>query len=144
VFKARHIQSDKIVAVKIISLEDESALSDVCKEIEALQQCKHPNIVNYIGSHVGLEDNTLWIVMEYCGGGSVSDLLMIRELPLSQNVISYIVRQSLRGIKYLHDNNRIHRDIKGGNILLTETGKVKLGLYLVRVYLPTRFVLSSS
>ena len=64
--------------------------------------------------------------MEYCGGGAVDDLMEITENTLSEGVIQHIVAASLLGLAYLHANKNIHRDIKAGNILLTEQGMVKL------------------
>ncbi|XP_048234777.1 serine/threonine-protein kinase 4 [Ricinus communis] len=90
-----------------------------------LQQCSHPNVVRYLGSYQGEE--YLWIVMEYCGGGSVADLMNVTEEPLEEYQIAYICREALKGLAYLHSIFKVHRDIKGGNILLTEQGEVKLG-----------------
>ena len=65
--------------------------------------------------------------MEYCGGGSVCDLIQVMEAPLAEDQIALVLRACLKGLKYLHSMGKIHRDIKGGNILLTERGEVKLG-----------------
>jgi serine/threonine protein kinase len=69
--------------------------------------------------------------MEYCGGGSVSEACQIMEAPLSESQIAQICRETLKGLSYLHSIRKIHRDIKGGNILLTDQGEVKLGLLLL-------------
>ncbi|EMS50568.1 ABC transporter B family member 25 [Triticum urartu] len=103
----------------------EEGYEDIRGEIEMLQQCSHPNVVRYFGSYQGEE--YLWIVMEYCGGGSVADLIGITEEPLDEPQIAYICRETLKGLAYLHTIFKVHRDIKGGNILLTEQGEVKLG-----------------
>ncbi|KAK3189399.1 hypothetical protein Dsin_028960 [Dipteronia sinensis] len=66
-------------------------------------------------------------VMEYCGGGSVADLMNVIEEPLEEYQTTYICREALKGLAYLHSIFKVHRDIKGGNILLTEQGEVKLG-----------------
>lgn len=126
VYKARDIKTSELVAIKVISLsEGEEGYEEIRGEIEMLQQCSHPNVVRYLGSYQGEE--YLWIVMEYCGGGSIADLMNVTEEPLDENQIAYICREALKGLAYLHSIFKVHRDIKGGNILLTEQGEVKLG-----------------
>ncbi|XP_078179839.1 protein kinase superfamily protein isoform X2 [Carex rostrata] len=126
VYKARDIRTQELVAVKVISLaEGEEGYEDIRGEIEMLQQCSHPNVVCYFGSYQG--EDYLWIVMEYCGGGSVADLMSITEEPFDESQIAYVCREALKGLAYLHSIFKVHRDIKGGNILLTDQGEVKLG-----------------
>ncbi|KAF2325468.1 hypothetical protein GH714_029060 [Hevea brasiliensis] len=126
VYKARDLRTSELVAIKVISLtEGEEGYEEIRGEIEMLQQCSHPNVVRYLGSYQGEE--YLWIVMEYCGGGSVADLMNVTEEPLEEYQIAYICREALKGLAYLHSIFKVHRDIKGGNILLTEQGEVKLG-----------------
>ena len=69
----------------------------------------------------------LWIVMEYCGGGSVSDIMRLRKKTLTEDEISAILKDTLMGLEYLHQRRKIHRDIKAGNILLNNEGHAKLG-----------------
>ncbi|KAK4793211.1 hypothetical protein SAY86_023646 [Trapa natans] len=126
VYKARDRRTSELVAIKVISLcEGEEGYEEIRGEIEMLQQCNHPNVVRYLGSYQGEE--YLWIVMEYCGGGSVADLMNATEKPLEEYQIAYICREAIKGLSYLHSIFKVHRDIKGGNILLTEQGEVKLG-----------------
>ncbi|KAK9106785.1 hypothetical protein Syun_022796 [Stephania yunnanensis] len=126
VYKARDIRTSELVAIKVISLSvEEEGYDDICGEIDMLQQCSHPNVVRYFGSYQGEE--YLWIVMEYCGGGSVADLMNATEESLEEHQIAYICREALKGLSYLHSIFKVHRDVKGGNILLTEQGEVKLG-----------------
>ncbi|KAK2967791.1 hypothetical protein RJ640_008011 [Escallonia rubra] len=126
VYKARDLITSELVAIKVISLcEGEEGYEDIRGEIEMLQQCSHPNVVRYLGSYQG--DEYLWIVMEYCGGGSVADLMNVTDESLEEYQIAYICREALKGLSYLHSIFKVHRDIKGGNILLTEQGEVKLG-----------------
>ncbi|XP_030956874.1 serine/threonine-protein kinase dst1-like [Quercus lobata] len=126
VYKARDLRTSELVAIKVISLsEGEEGYEEICGEIEMLQQCSHPNVVRYLGSYQG--EDCLWIVMEYCGGGSVADLMNVTEEPLEEFQIAFICRETLKGLAYLHSIFKVHRDIKGGNILLTEQGDVKLG-----------------
>eukprot|EP00850_Spirogloea_muscicola_P008510 SM000045S16255 [mRNA] locus=s45:503561:510784:+ [translate_table: standard] len=135
VFKARDLRTSELVAIKVLSLAEGSILKlkhaqeegfeDIRGEIEMLQQCNNPNVVRYLGSYQG--DDFLWIVMEYCGGGSVADLMNHTDQPLEEHMIAYICKEALKGLAYLHGIQKVHRDIKGGNILLTDTGEVKLG-----------------
>lgn len=181
----------------------EEGYDEIRGEIEMLQQCNHPNVVRYLGSYQGedylwveiafccvfdppcqlpIAHVNLWshicmqIVMEYCGGGSVADLMSMTDEPLEEQEIAYVCREALKvhrslpaglycsslqncaavaraavlflrlvpdltdtrlvlpqGLAYLHAIFKVHRDIKGGNILLTDQGEVKLGeqLFLI-------------
>eukprot|EP00899_Mesostigma_viride_P029174 jgi/Mesvir1/9441/Mv09838-RA.1 len=125
VYRGRCLRTQEQVAIKIIPItEGEDGFDEIEVEIEMLQQCNHPNIVHYLGSYKAKD--ALWIVMEYCGGGSVNDLLHVDMQPLTEEMISFICLEALKGLAYLHSINRLHRDIKCGNILLTERGEVKL------------------
>lgn len=88
-----------------------------------MRDCRHPNIISYYGSY--LRHDKLWICMEYCGGGSLQDIYQVTG-PLTEVQIAYMCRETLLGLSYLHSMGKIHRDIKGANILLTEKGDVKL------------------
>uniref|UniRef100_A0A3Q2ZVG9 Serine/threonine-protein kinase TAO3 n=1 Tax=Kryptolebias marmoratus TaxID=37003 RepID=A0A3Q2ZVG9_KRYMA len=96
---------------------------DIIKEVKFLGQLRHPNTIEYKGCY--LKDNTAWLVMEYCLG-SASDLLEVHKKPLQEMEIAAITHGALLGLAYLHSHNMIHRDVKAGNILLTELGQVKL------------------
>jgi len=124
VYKARLLDTGDIVAVKIIPLTDNDEIDSIQKEISILRDCNHPNIVRYYGSWRA--PDALWIAMEYCAGGSVSDVIHALERPLEESVIAYICGEVLQGLSYLHLSGRVHRDIKCGNVLLTEQGEVKL------------------
>ncbi|TRY99058.1 hypothetical protein DNTS_022304, partial [Danionella cerebrum] len=95
----------------------------VQQEIIMMKDCKHSNIVAYFGSY--LRRDKLWICMEYCGGGSLQDIYHVTG-PLSESQIAYVTRETLQGLYYLHNKGKMHRDIKGANILLTDNGYVKL------------------
>ena len=118
------IATGDIVAIKMIPLTETDEMASVQREILMLRECDHPNIVKYYGSWRA--SDALWIAMEYCAGGSVSDIMVALDAPLDEAVISYICRETLSGLVYLHSQGRVHRDIKCGNILLTESGSVKL------------------
>uniref|UniRef100_A0A665U162 Mitogen-activated protein kinase kinase kinase kinase n=1 Tax=Echeneis naucrates TaxID=173247 RepID=A0A665U162_ECHNA len=123
VYKARNIQTGELAAVKIIKLEAGDDFSIIQQEIFMVKECMHHNIVAYFGSYLCREK--LWICMEYCGGGSLQDIYHVTG-PLSELQIAYVCRETLQGLGYLHIKGKMHRDIKGANILLTDNGDVKL------------------
>eukprot|EP00128_Syssomonas_multiformis_P008978 Colp12_sorted_trinity150504_noHs@29465 len=122
VYKAMHKQTGEIVAIKMVPVESE--LQDLIKEISMMQQCDSPHVVWYYGSY--FKDSDLWIVMEYCGVGSVADMMRYRKKTLKEDQIAYILQGTLRGLAYMHSKKKIHRDIKAGNILLNTKGEPKL------------------
>lgn len=122
VFKGLHKDSGRVVAIKQVPVE--SDLQDILKEISIMQQCENNFIVKCFGSFVKKSD--LWIVMEFCGAGSVSDIIRLRNKTLAELEILPILKATLRGLEYLHSKRKIHRDIKAGNILLNERGEAKL------------------
>eukprot|EP00063_Salmo_salar_P086751 XP_014061586.1 PREDICTED: mitogen-activated protein kinase kinase kinase kinase 3-like isoform X3 [Salmo salar] len=130
VYKARNVNTGELAAIKVIKLEPVIMNSPTGEDFEVVQQeiimmkdCKHSNIVAYFGSY--LRRDKLWISMEYCGGGSLQDIYHVTG-PLSESQIAYMSRETLQGLYYLHNKGKMHRDIKGANILLTDNGYVKL------------------
>ncbi|XP_070685142.1 mitogen-activated protein kinase kinase kinase kinase 5-like isoform X2 [Pempheris klunzingeri] len=123
VYKARNKQNGELAAIKVIKMEPEDDFSIIQQEIVIVKSCKHPNIVAYYGSYI--RANKLWICMEFCGGGSLQDVYHVTG-PLFEPQIAYICREMLQGLDYLHAQKKIHRDIKGANILLNDLGEVKL------------------
>ncbi|EAS01621.2 plant dual-specificity MAP kinase kinase family domain protein (macronuclear) [Tetrahymena thermophila SB210] len=122
VFKALCKQDKKEYAIKVMLVNED--IFQISKEISILQNCKNQNIVGYFGSF--FKDNAIWLVTEYCEGGSALDLIKIIQRTFNEQEISAILYQALLGLQYLHDNKKIHRDIKAGNILLNEKGEAKL------------------
>lgn len=123
VYKARHNASKELAAIKVIKLEPGDDFAIIQQEIIMMKDCKHANIVAYFGSY--LRRDKLWIAMEYCGGGSMQDIYHVIG-PLEEKLIAYVCRETLQGLAYLHSKQKMHRDIKGANILLTIDGHVKL------------------
>ncbi|XP_054606237.2 mitogen-activated protein kinase kinase kinase kinase 3 isoform X5 [Nothobranchius furzeri] len=123
VYKARNVNTGELAAIKVIKLEPGEDFAVVQQEILMMKDCKHSNIVAYFGSY--LRRDKLWISMEYCGGGSLQDIYHVTG-PLSESQIAYMSRETLQGLYYLHNKGKMHRDIKGANILLTDSGYVKL------------------
>ncbi|KAK9374323.1 kinase-like domain-containing protein [Lipomyces chichibuensis] len=123
VYKAIDRRTGKLVAIKVIDLETaEDDVEDIVQEIKILSQMKSTYVTRYFGSY--LSGANLWIVMEYCGGGSCADLIKAGVIP--EDYIAIIMREILKGLEYLHSERKIHRDIKAANILLTSTGEIKL------------------
>ncbi|RHZ67926.1 putative Ste20-like serine/threonine protein kinase [Aspergillus thermomutatus] len=111
------------VAIKIIDVENaEDEVEDIIQEIAILSELDSPYVTKYHGSF--LKGSHLWIVMEFCSGGSCCDLL--RPGPIPEDYIMIIMRELLRGLDYLHSDKKLHRDVKAANILLTSNGQVKL------------------
>ncbi|XP_032138802.1 mitogen-activated protein kinase kinase kinase kinase 2 isoform X2 [Sapajus apella] len=123
VYKARDTVTSELAAVKIVKLDPGDDISSLQQEITILRECRHPNVVAYIGSY--LRNDRLWICMEFCGGGSLQEIYHATG-PLEERQIAYVCREALKGLHHLHSQGKIHRDIKGANLLLTLQGDVKL------------------
>uniref|UniRef100_A0A8C7R3V8 non-specific serine/threonine protein kinase n=1 Tax=Oncorhynchus mykiss TaxID=8022 RepID=A0A8C7R3V8_ONCMY len=126
VYFARDVRTTEVVAIKKMSYNGKQSnekWQDIIKEVKFLQRIQHPNSIEYKGCY--LREHTAWLVMEYCLG-SASDVLEVHKNPLQEMEIAAITHGALQGLAYLHSHNMIHRDIKAGNILLTEPGQVKL------------------
>ncbi|XP_076137959.1 mitogen-activated protein kinase kinase kinase kinase 5 [Alosa pseudoharengus] len=136
VYKARNKQTYELAAIKVIKMEPEDDFSVIQQEIVMVKTCKHHNIVAYYGSYI--RANKLWICMEYCGGGSLQDIYHVTG-PLSESQIAYVCREMLQGLDYLHGQKKIHRDIKGANILLNDQGEVKLADFGIAAQITATF-----
>ncbi|EXJ60841.1 STE/STE20/YSK protein kinase [Cladophialophora yegresii CBS 114405] len=125
VYKAIEKATGEIVAIKHVDLESsEEDLSDILSELSVLSSCCSPHVTKYRLAF--LRRQTLWIVMEYLGGGSCADLLKPPPHRLSESHIAIICRELLLGLAYLHSEGKLHRDIKAANVLLGMDGRVKL------------------
>ncbi|KAM5214901.1 misshapen-like kinase 1 isoform 25-T25 [Hipposideros larvatus] len=131
VYKGRHVKTGQLAAIKVMDVtEDEE--EEIKQEINMLKKYSHHrNIATYYGAFIKKSppgnDDQLWLVMEFCGAGSVTDLVKnTKGNTLKEDCIAYICREILRGLAHLHAHKVIHRDIKGQNVLLTENAEVKL------------------
>jgi len=94
-------------------------------EIDIQKRSHHPNIVNYI--HGYYIDQEIWVILEFMGGGSLTEILeMFGFVKMTEPQIAYVTLESLKALFFLHNQFRIHRDIKSDNILLGDSGEVKL------------------
>uniref|UniRef100_A0A4W4HH76 non-specific serine/threonine protein kinase n=1 Tax=Electrophorus electricus TaxID=8005 RepID=A0A4W4HH76_ELEEL len=131
VYKGRHVKTGQLAAIKVMDVTEEEE-DEIKLEISMLKMYSHHrNIATYYGAFVknspAGQDDQLWLVMEYCGAGSVTDLVKkTKGNCLKEDWIAYICREVLRGLSHLHTHHVIHRDIKGQNVLLTENAEVKL------------------
>ncbi|XP_047281314.1 myosin-IIIa isoform X8 [Homo sapiens] len=132
VFKVLNKKNGQKAAVKILD-----PIHDIDEEIEAEYNIlkalsDHPNVVRFYGIYFKkdkVNGDKLWLVLELCSGGSVTDLVkgfLKRGERMSEPLIAYILHEALMGLQHLHNNKTIHRDVKGNNILLTTEGGVKL------------------
>uniref|UniRef100_A0A669BGZ4 non-specific serine/threonine protein kinase n=1 Tax=Oreochromis niloticus TaxID=8128 RepID=A0A669BGZ4_ORENI len=131
VYKGRHVKTGQLAAIKVMDVTEEEE-EEIKAEINMLKKYSHHrNIATYYGAFVKKSppghDDQLWLVMEFCGAGSVTDLVKnTKGSSLKEDWIAYICREILRGLSHLHAHKVIHRDIKGQNVLLTENAEVKL------------------
>lgn len=123
VYKAIHRESGFELAIKVVPIKNEMKTA-LQREIEVLRKCKCPNVLSYYGSVTN--EDSVWILMDYCAVGSVKDLMKCTLETLDEPQISQITKEVLTGLCYLHSINILHLDVKTGNILLTAEGKVKL------------------
>uniref|UniRef100_A0A8C9VVZ6 non-specific serine/threonine protein kinase n=1 Tax=Scleropages formosus TaxID=113540 RepID=A0A8C9VVZ6_SCLFO len=129
--QGRHVKTGQLAAIKVMDVTGDEE-EEIKQEINMLKKYSHHrNIATYYGAFIkktppGVDDQ-LWLVMEFCGAGSVTDLIKnTKGNSLKEEWTAYICREILRGLTHLHHHKVIHRDIKGQNVLLTENAEVKL------------------
>ncbi|KAG9335498.1 hypothetical protein JZ751_004628 [Albula glossodonta] len=113
-----------LAAAKVIEVRGEEQLEDYITEIDILAACRHANVLAL--QEAIFFEGWLWILIEFCPGGALDDIMLELERGLSEQQISEVCCQTLQALSYLHQHHIIHRDLKAGNILLTLEGQVKL------------------
>jgi serine/threonine-protein kinase len=125
VYKARHLQSDRLVALKIIRMglgQDSAALARFRKEAEVIARLRHKNIVRVhaLGAHKGQP----YLILEYIEQGSLDRMLGKKPLPARKAAL--LALKLARAVEYSHQHGIIHRDLKPANVLMTEEGEPKI------------------
>ncbi|KAM8972363.1 STE20-like serine/threonine-protein kinase [Pelodytes ibericus] len=124
VYKAQHRANRQLAAVKVLDISCEDALEDHVAEINILGQCQHPSILSLLEAVYW--ERKLWILLEFCAGGALDGVMLELGHGLTESQIRVVCLHTLLGLQYLHSHKIIHRDLKAGNILLTQQGDIRL------------------
>jgi hypothetical protein len=125
VFVATNSKTNERVAIKKMTITGDN-MKLLCTELKMMKDSHHPNIVDYIDSFI-VDDNQLWVIMEYMDGGCLTDVLeQFETVKMTESQIARVCFETLKALSYIHSRHRIHRDIKSDNILLNMKGDVKL------------------
>lgn len=125
------------VAIKQIDLEnDQTDLMEINKEIQIISECRIPQVTKYLGCFV--KNYKLWIIMEFVDGGSLYDILK-PDVISDESLILIILKEILIALEYLHNQGKIHRDLKSQNILLNKNCDIKLTDFGVSTQLSSNF-----
>eukprot|EP00826_Nyctotherus_ovalis_P017159 TRINITY_DN1502_c0_g2_i1.p1 TRINITY_DN1502_c0_g2~~TRINITY_DN1502_c0_g2_i1.p1 ORF type:complete len:386 (-),score=91.82 TRINITY_DN1502_c0_g2_i1:526-1683(-) len=140
VYKARDTSTNKIYAMKTIDIgaSARTALKNEIGILEKMTSPPSPYIVRYVDSFVVEEKSKQVIIMEYCPGGNLNDIIEShkakKQLIPEEKVIKYMA-QMLLGLEYIHANNILHRDLKPENILVDEKGDLKISDFGISIEL---------
>ncbi|KAF8332021.1 kinase-like domain-containing protein [Cantharellus anzutake] len=123
VFVAKTHATGKKVAIKQMDLSNQPRKELIVNEILVMKESQHPNIVNFLDAYL-VQGTNLWVVMDYMEGGALTDI--IENNRLEEDQIASICHETCKGLRHLHDQSIIHRDIKSDNVLLDAQGHVKI------------------
>ncbi|RIA87355.1 kinase-like domain-containing protein [Glomus cerebriforme] len=139
VYKCTHRKSQQILAIKSINLSSSKLLNVSYSEVLACRLLRHPNIIQNYKQYIyeeytstndydsELPNYILCLLMEYCEQGSLWDIRHKRQSKrLTEHEISFVCREVLKGLEYIHSMGIIHRDIKAQNILLSNDDIIKI------------------
>lgn len=126
VFQAKRKSDNMPVALKILRTDNPENDIDVIKnEIDLMKSLENNQyVVAYYGAY--MFDKEVWIAMEFCEIGSVLDVIRILQVPFKESEVKTITKDIVHGLHFLHSKKVVHRDLKGGNVLLTRGGRGKL------------------
>jgi len=124
VYLAVHKDTREQVAIKKMELTAQN-IKLLTSEIHIMKESNQENVVHYYDSY--RVENQLWVVMEFMGGGCLTEILeQFEYVKMNEKHIAWVCQQTLKGLQYIHSRHRIHRDIKSDNILLGEHGEIKI------------------
>lgn len=124
VYKAVSKHSGRPVAIKVVNLEQTlDEMHFLVQEIQFLSLMRSPYVVRYLKSFI--EGTSMWIVMEFCGAGSVADMLR-RFKKFDEGITARVIKYVVHGLAYLHEQKIVHRDVKLANVLIAADGTIKL------------------
>ena len=125
IYKGIHKDTKQVIAVKKIEIDNIKKLnSNIEREINVMKELSHPNIVKLYDVIYDYDNNNIYLIIEYCSKGDFNKFLNKR--PLKEKYAKKYIKQLTDGLKYLLQNNIMHRDLKPHNILLTEKNELKL------------------
>ncbi|KAM7541353.1 hypothetical protein Aperf_G00000043738 [Anoplocephala perfoliata] len=124
VYKASNNKTGKLAALKSVDFTLEEELEDLMVEIDILDECKHPNILQLHEAYI--YEKKIWMYLEYCGGGAVDNIMKTLDKPLTEPQIKFVSHEVISGLAFLHQHLIIHRDLKAGNILITSNYEIRL------------------
>ncbi|XP_028844733.1 mitogen-activated protein kinase kinase kinase kinase 5-like isoform X2 [Denticeps clupeoides] len=124
VYKAKKHHTNELVAIKALFVEAYAQKSH--QEVRLMMECDHENLIKFHGAYLQEHGKkTLFIAMEFCGGGSLPNIY--KDLgAFKEDETAFVCREVLQGLQFLHCNGILHRDIKGDNVLVNDAGDVKI------------------
>lgn len=133
ILRATDKRTGDFVAIKRFKAgTKEEEARDIVKEIKFMREVQHANVIKIHGAY--LQRNQVWLILDYCAG-SCFDILDVFKSPFAEPEIAAVTLFTLHGLAHLHGIQRIHRDIKCGNILLTDEAEVRTSFIVSTVSL---------